>query len=144
MRGTAALPAGGAFGTKSPCADRAALDTLAAALSVRMAAAARIGSGITAITISRSGGWLSRGGWTATASVDYGSGRPTNRAPREAIPQCAATAPPKTSPSYCRLHMARPAQTESSPLRRFPPAVLDGLDADHARAGIALIGCRPP
>ena len=43
MRGTAALPAGGAFGTKSPCADRAALDTLAAALSVRMAAAARTG-----------------------------------------------------------------------------------------------------
>src|SRR5215831_15958384 len=37
------------------------------------------------------------GGWTTTASVDYGSGRSANGTPREAMPQCAATAPPKTS-----------------------------------------------
>src|SRR5438093_12289855 len=28
-------------------------------------------------------------GWTTTASVDYGSGRPANGTPREAIPLCA-------------------------------------------------------
>src|SRR5262245_11265699 len=43
MRRTAALPIGGAFGTEQPCADRAAVGALAAALSVRMPAAARIG-----------------------------------------------------------------------------------------------------
>src|SRR2546426_5746950 len=36
-------------------------------------------------------------GLNATASVDCGSGRPANGAPREALPQCAAPVPPKTS-----------------------------------------------
>ncbi len=34
-----------------------------------------------------------KGGWTATASVDCGSGRPAHGTPREALPQCAADEP---------------------------------------------------
>ena len=47
-------------------------------------------------------------GWTTTASVDYGSGRPANGTPREAMPQCAATAPPKVH----RLALADRASAE--------------------------------
>ena len=57
-----------------------------------------------------------KGGWTTTASVDCGSGRPANGTPREALPQCAATAPPKTSRGTASYCMARPAQTESTPV----------------------------
>jgi hypothetical protein len=55
-----------------------------------------------------------KGGWTTTASVDCGSGRPANGTPREALPQCAATAPPKTSRGTASYCMARPARTEST------------------------------
>src|SRR5437773_9061916 len=47
---------------------------------------------------------LDERGLDTTASVDCGSGRPANGTPREALPQCAATVPPKTSrgtASYC-------------------------------------------
>jgi len=53
-----------------------------------------------------------KGGWTTTASVDCGSGRPANGTPREALPQCAATAPPKTSRGTAGYCMARPARGE--------------------------------
>ena len=60
-----------------------------------------------------------KGGWTATASVGCGSGRPANGTPREALPQCAATVSPKTSrgTSYC---IARPTLGESTSL--FDPS----------------------
>jgi hypothetical protein len=57
-----------------------------------------------------------KGGWTATASVDCGSGRPANGTPREALPQCAATAPPKTSRGTASYCMARPARGKSTPV----------------------------
>jgi len=61
-----------------------------------------------------------KGGWTATASVDCGSGRPANGTPREALPQCAATAPPKTSRGTASYCIARPARGESTSL--FDPS----------------------
>jgi hypothetical protein len=48
------------------------------------------------------------------ASVDCGSGRPANGTPREALPQCAATAPLRTSRGTASYCMARPARPESS------------------------------
>ncbi len=56
-----------------------------------------------------------KGGWTATASVDCGSGRPAHGTPREALPQCAATVPPRTSRGTASYCMARPARGESTP-----------------------------
>jgi len=74
-----------------------------------------------------------KGGWTATASVDYGSGRPTTGTPREALPQCAATAPPKTSRGRQLLNGSS-SQAESSSLRGRSPAGL----------GKRLNGCHTP
>ena len=75
--------------------------------------------------------------------MDYGSGRPANGTPREALPQCAATAPSKTSRNTASYCMARPARAESSSLRGHSPAGLgDGLDA-HAPAAIAFMAERP-
>src|SRR3989442_15552049 len=55
-----------------------------------------------------------KGGWTATASVDCGSGRPAHGTPREALPQCAATVPPRTSRGTASYCMARPARGQST------------------------------
>src|SRR5262245_43553611 len=48
---------------------------------------------------------------------------PLKGTPREAMPQCAAATPPKTSRVLQRLH-ARPAQEESRPVRGRSPGGL--------------------
>ena len=79
-----------------------------------------------------------KGGWTTTASVDYGSGRPANGTPREALPQCAATAPPKTSRGTASYYMARPARGKSTPAweaSSSPARWLERLSCESANDG---------